>query len=299
MSMWDRLVRVEHLFDLLGPDGLRRASLPHELLVPRRGLRPGRAGRAGGRAGPGRACRHRPPGPLRRRPVRRPPRRRPGIRPVIGIEVELLDRDRPGPGAASSSRPAPASTASRGGRGPVRRAEAVEGVPDRPRPERARLPGHRDAGQGGPPRDRRAAARRRISCCSPATRSATGACAGSSRGRTSPGRRRVPRFIARRCSPSTPKGSWRCRAAARARSRGGCGSATGTGARAAAADAADAHAVSGRCRVHRRAVAPPAARRRLARRRARRARRRAATCRSSSRTTSTTPGRRVASSRTS
>src|SRR5688500_15105452 len=74
-----------------------------------------------------------------------------GIRPVIGIEIELQDpaapdlagvvvparRRRRGGGPASGSRSgSPAGT-------PVETGEAVEGLPARPRPTRARLPGHR------------------------------------------------------------------------------------------------------------------------------------------------------------
>ena len=70
-----------------------------------------------------------------------------GIHPVIGVEVELLDAIVPDPdGIVVPAR----RRVRRGGR---KRADAVaesggaavEGVPDRPRPDRARLPGHRDA----------------------------------------------------------------------------------------------------------------------------------------------------------
>ena len=56
-------------------------------------------------------------------------------------------RRRRSPGSPDAARPESA------------RARPVEGRPDRPRPERARLPGSSRGGQGGPARDRRAAAR--------------------------------------------------------------------------------------------------------------------------------------------
>ncbi|MFL5770172.1 MAG: PHP domain-containing protein [Chloroflexota bacterium] len=70
-----------------------------------------------------------------------------GIRPVIGTEVELLDALAPDPDGVVIPARRPAR---RGGRRRIASdsdpgARAVEGVPDRPRPERARLPGHRDA----------------------------------------------------------------------------------------------------------------------------------------------------------
>src|SRR5580765_1747765 len=76
-----------------------------------------------------------------------------GIRPVIGVEIELLDAIAPDPDRhVIPARRSPR----RGGRARPRGAEtaidridpigssAVEGRPDRPRPDRARLPGHRD-----------------------------------------------------------------------------------------------------------------------------------------------------------
>jgi DNA polymerase III alpha subunit len=70
-----------------------------------------------------------------------------GIRPIIGVEIELLDAIVPDPTGVV----VPATRSPR--RGGRRRtapeagdpgSNAVEGLPDRPRPERARLPGHRD-----------------------------------------------------------------------------------------------------------------------------------------------------------
>src|SRR5580765_1057457 len=76
-----------------------------------------------------------------------------GIHPVIGVEIELLDAISPDPARLVI----PARRPSR--RGGRRRPKdggmdvglddsvgsaAVEGRPDRPRPERTRLPGHRD-----------------------------------------------------------------------------------------------------------------------------------------------------------
>ncbi len=71
-----------------------------------------------------------------------------GIHPVIGVEIELLDAIVPDPNriAVPARRPARRSgrrrAASEAGDGSG--SNAVEGLPDRPRPERARLPGHRD-----------------------------------------------------------------------------------------------------------------------------------------------------------
>jgi DNA polymerase III alpha subunit len=69
-----------------------------------------------------------------------------GIHPVIGTEVELLDAIVPDPDGVVV--PARRRTRRGGGRGRSVEAEpgsaAVEGLPDRPRPDRARLPGHRD-----------------------------------------------------------------------------------------------------------------------------------------------------------
>ncbi|HEX5015719.1 MAG TPA: PHP domain-containing protein [Candidatus Limnocylindrales bacterium] len=70
-----------------------------------------------------------------------------GIHPVIGVEVELLDAIVPDPeGVVVPAR----RRVRRGGRkksaaGAESGGEAVEGLPDRPRPDRARLPGHRAA----------------------------------------------------------------------------------------------------------------------------------------------------------
>ena len=68
-----------------------------------------------------------------------------GIHPVIGVEIELLDSIAPDPDGVVVPR---RRRARRGGRrataSPQAGVSAVEGVPDRPRPDRARLPGHRD-----------------------------------------------------------------------------------------------------------------------------------------------------------
>jgi error-prone DNA polymerase len=74
-----------------------------------------------------------------------------GLRPVLGIEIELMDPAAPDPGgivlpARRRSRPrrGAASSGLLGGGGGGG-AGVVEGLPARPRPERARLPGHRSA----------------------------------------------------------------------------------------------------------------------------------------------------------
>ncbi|HEV7810753.1 MAG TPA: PHP domain-containing protein, partial [Candidatus Limnocylindrales bacterium] len=86
-----------------------------------------------------------------------------GLRPVLGIEVELRDAAAPDPDhlvtptprrgrrGGRNRRPGSDKTlAARGGAGTGEAAlgtdsEAREGEPDRPRPERTRLPGHREA----------------------------------------------------------------------------------------------------------------------------------------------------------
>ena len=171
--------------------------------------------------------------------------------------VGPLRRARPRPSACTrssgwrsscSTRPWPTPT----GRDPATSAATAPASRGRDgrtgRPRRRRRPGaahRRDRGRAGPARgpsvpgspaiasrSRRTCAgsasgvAARTSCCWPARRSAGGACAGSSRGRTWPGRRRC-RASARRSWPSTPRGSSRCRAAATGRSPAASGRATG------------------------------------------------------------------------
>ncbi|HTK44447.1 MAG TPA: PHP domain-containing protein, partial [Patescibacteria group bacterium] len=70
-----------------------------------------------------------------------------GVRPIIGVEIELLDAAAPDPGGVVL----PARRRSRGrgsaalSAGPTAgfAGEVADGLPARPRPERARLPGHR------------------------------------------------------------------------------------------------------------------------------------------------------------
>jgi DNA polymerase III alpha subunit len=66
-----------------------------------------------------------------------------GVHPVIGVEIELIDAIVADPAGAV----VPARRRIRRGRGAAADletlADAVEGSPDRPRPDRARLPGHR------------------------------------------------------------------------------------------------------------------------------------------------------------
>jgi DNA polymerase III alpha subunit len=70
-----------------------------------------------------------------------------GLRPVIGIEIELIDAATPDPtGVVVPARRALRRGRAGGGRGSGPAAPEVvpiEGLPARPRPERARLPGHR------------------------------------------------------------------------------------------------------------------------------------------------------------
>lgn len=68
-----------------------------------------------------------------------------GVHPVVGVEIELLDPAVPDPGGIA----VPPHRAWRPGRRRTPPSEgrpgAVEGLPARPRPERTRLPGHREA----------------------------------------------------------------------------------------------------------------------------------------------------------
>ena len=73
-----------------------------------------------------------------------------GLRPVVGVEIELLDPAVPDPEGVVGPRRRPRQrqrTLARGASADERFAAArlaAEGQPERPRPERARLPGHRD-----------------------------------------------------------------------------------------------------------------------------------------------------------
>jgi DNA polymerase III alpha subunit len=68
-----------------------------------------------------------------------------GIHPVIGVEIELLDSVAPDPdGVVVPARRRVRRGGRRGAAVSSPGAAAAEGVPDRPRPDRARLPGHRD-----------------------------------------------------------------------------------------------------------------------------------------------------------
>ena len=65
-----------------------------------------------------------------------------GLHPVIGLEIELLDSAVPDP--AGVVVPARRPRRRRGASLPNPSADTTEGLPARPRPTRARLPGHRD-----------------------------------------------------------------------------------------------------------------------------------------------------------
>jgi DNA polymerase III alpha subunit len=62
-----------------------------------------------------------------------------GVRPVIGIEIELLDSAAPD----ATGLVVPTRRPARGRAPALQQAEPVEGLPARPRPDRPRLPGHR------------------------------------------------------------------------------------------------------------------------------------------------------------
>ena len=165
-----------------------------------------------------------------------------GLHPIVGLEIELLDpavadpdgivvparRARRRGSAGPKGRVVPRSTR----RLPVRPATTRCPTPPKACPP---APGHRTPDCPViAARSRRTCAgsssgsAARTSSCSPARRSAGGACAGSSRTPTWPGPRRS-RGSARRSWPSTPTGSSRCRAAATASWPVACGRATGPG----------------------------------------------------------------------
>ena len=235
-----------------------------------------------------------------------------GLHPVIGVEIELLDAAVPDPGGIV----VPARRAWRPGRrtpAPVVRSRrgSPDGAPARPRPERARLPGHREVRK----EDHRGIGEaQRGPHLVLLARDATGwrsLCRLVSRANLA-GTKAVPRFtqallaehaeglvalsgcrhgeLARRLRPGTARG--------RGRWRSGTRRCSGAAARRRAA------ARPGRARGPAGAgfvlelVAPPPPRRRLARVGDGASRRRARAARWSSRTTSTTPSPRVASCRT-
>jgi error-prone DNA polymerase len=101
-----------------------------------------------------------------------------GLHPVIGVEVELVDPLVPDPGGLVMPGRRRARRSSVPARDGIDAEWPLAGLPARPRPERARLPGGREATKDdhrgvGPP------SVGRTSCCSPATRAGTGASAGS------------------------------------------------------------------------------------------------------------------------
>ena len=129
-----------------GPDPVRRTALPHELLVPRRRLAAGRPGRAGRRAGADRAGRH---GPRRACTARSGSSARPrpwGCIRSSGSRSSCSTRPCADPGRVVIAAPATAS-ARRPGAGRPGRVERCRSRASRtrPRPERPRLPGHREA----------------------------------------------------------------------------------------------------------------------------------------------------------
>jgi DNA polymerase III alpha subunit len=69
-----------------------------------------------------------------------------GLHPIIGTEIELLDPLVPDPAqiVVPARRPVRRGRRRPTATGHEAQSAAVEGMPDRPRPERARLPGHRD-----------------------------------------------------------------------------------------------------------------------------------------------------------
>ena len=201
---------------------IRRAPLSQPLLVPRRGLGARRPRRAGGRARAAGARDHRPPGPVRRGPVLDRGRGRRAAPGRSGLEIELLDAGGPGSGRHRRARPAGHGARAAGRRSARSRGSSPRAGRSGPRPERARLPGHRRVVKEDHRGDRRAAAW------------AAPPAAGEGRGRLA---EPVPARVAgeprrdegrarvhpRRCWRRTTRGSSRCPAVATASSRGGCG----------------------------------------------------------------------------
>ncbi len=145
------------------PTLLRRASLPHQLLVPRWRLGRRRARRPRGRAGAVGARGDRPPGALRRRPVRDGGPRRgdpSGHRARAGARRPVRrgpgpDRG-PGPPTGLARRTTAIERAGRDGSGRRPAGRRGTGSAATGADPAAGSPGRR---QGGPPRDRRGATR--------------------------------------------------------------------------------------------------------------------------------------------
>ncbi len=203
--------------------GLCRAPRALQLLLPRRRLRPGGPRGACRRAGPLRARRHRSRGPLRGRPFRRG--RRGGRAPSGHRRGGGAGRcPRPGSPRAGDPGTPPGVPRSRSaaccrpcrcpGTG-CRFGLSRSGTASR---ATARRSGRTSAASG-----QRSAAP--TSSCSPVMTPGIAASAGSSRGPTSPGARRLHESR-RRSSPSTRRASWRSRDVATASWRGGSWPAT-------------------------------------------------------------------------
>ena len=248
MSAWDRPAQVEHLFYLSTvPMAYAELHCHSNFSFLDGASAPGRAGRARRRAGPGRPRRHRPPGPLRRRPVRvrRGGRRHPPGHRRRGRAARC---DRPGPGRRRRSRRGARVDAVAAASAPDPGAMAVEGragsAPAGAGP--AARPSRR--GQGGSlaasaTRQRGAhlvlLARERDRLAEPVPADLAG------EPRRDEGRAAVPR---RPRSPSTPRGSWRssgCREGEIAR-------------RLRVGDRAGARAAAARTRRSRSGIAGPA-----------------------------------------
>ena len=82
-----------------------------------------------------------------------------GLHPVIGIEVELVDALVPDPHGLVIPARRPELRDRRRAPAAVPPPVPRDGLPVRPQPVRARLPGHREARQGGPARRRGGGAR--------------------------------------------------------------------------------------------------------------------------------------------
>jgi error-prone DNA polymerase len=67
-----------------------------------------------------------------------------GLRAVVGVEIELLDPAQPDPDGVVGPRRRPRRRVQSSSRDVASERLATEGLPERPRPDRLRLPGHRD-----------------------------------------------------------------------------------------------------------------------------------------------------------
>ena len=205
-----RPLTKQNICSIIG-HGLRRAPLPHQLLVPRRRLGGRRARRAGPRAGPERPGSHRPQRAVRGRPIRLGGAR--GGPPAGDRGRDRAPRSvRPGPGP--HRRPGPPLSTPGHGSSSGRRAAGHHGTgrsdsergPAVAAPSRADSPARpARTGQGGPARNRRRVARAPPRPARPRRDRLSEPVPPDQSGPTWPAPRACP-ASPRRCSPITSKG---------------------------------------------------------------------------------------------